>query len=184
MSIRRIFPTRIHIRIRHLIRLKIRMETGRSRQSLRQIRQGWTMMPTTVRRCILLMIIGHGLTYVPYIIQIFTHDWSRENVDWFLDPSFHMKMARYWYLETTAQNLLWIIISYVLCSIASKFSDALLVVFIIFGGYHIVDAILFWINFNTQFWLYVDIFWTLIVFIKVAIFPYRQERFARVKSLF
>jgi hypothetical protein len=148
------------------------------------LRRAWTMMPKMAKRCILLVIMGHLLTYVPYVIQMILPLWMRGNVDWFISGSFHMKMARYWYFKDTADNALLGITYYVLAKVASRFSDVLFVIFFIFLGYHAVDFLLFWWDFNSQFYLYVDLFWTILVFISLIISPYTPEKFARIRSLF
>ena len=154
------------------------------RRPLRHLHQNWKRMPAINKQCILLLFIGHTLTFVPYVLANGFHDWIYGNADWFLSPSFHYPRARYWYFKDTADNVLFIIIFFLLAKVSAKFSDILFVVFVIFLGYHIIDAVLYWVDFNTQFWLYVDVFWTAIFLINGGVFPYKPEKFARIKSLF
>lgn len=138
----------------------------------------------TIRDCVILVVIGHVFTYMAALVIRIWPTWSQIMVDWFWSPHYHMKMERVWYIQFGGQGICDIITYYLLAKIASKFSDSLFVVFVIFFGYHIVDAIMFWVNFNTFFYIYVDIFYTCLILIKYAIMPYRPEKFARLRSLF
>lgn len=144
----------------------------------------WRKMPKVSKQCFVLAIAGHALTYVPCILHKLYPIWIYENADWFLSPYFHYSRARYWYFKETADNILFIIVFLILAKVASKFSDILFVIFVVFLGYHIIDAMLYWLDFNSQFWLYADLFWTALVLIKSAMFPYKPEKFAKIKALF
>jgi hypothetical protein len=183
MSIRRIFPTRIGQRLPQPIRLLIRGLTL-IRLHLRLLRRDWKRMPKISRQCIIMAIVGHLLTLVPYLLSKLFHEWTYGNADWFLSPSFKYPRARYWYFKDTANSLLLIIAWLIIVKVASKFSDVLFLAFLIFLGYQIIDLILYWVDFNTEFWVYVDMLWTIIVLIKTGIYPYQPEKFARIKSLF
>ena len=138
----------------------------------------------TVKDCVILVIAGHVFTYMAAVIIRVWPEWSRVNVDCFWSPSFHMKMERAWYIQFGGQGLCDIITYYLLAKIAANFSDALFVVFLIFFGYHIIDFLMFWWDFNTQFYIYLDLLYTAIVLIKYALVPYKPERLSKIKSLF
>ena len=142
------------------------------------------MMPKISRQCLILLMAGHGLTFVPCLIHQLWPAWTYQSVDWFISPYFHYSQARYWYFKATADNILSVITFLILAKVSSKFSDTLFVVFVVFCGYHIIDTMLYWLDLNTQFWLYADLLWTALVLIKSAIFPYKPEKFARIKSFF
>jgi hypothetical protein len=183
MSIRRIFPIRIRRKRLQLIRLRLQAPT-RILPRLRHLRRDWMMMTTLIRHCILLAILGHVLTYVPYLIHKIAPTWTYQSADMFLSSSFHYPRARYYYFKETSVDLLTIIYNLIIVKVCAKFSDTLFLVFIIFLGYGVLDLLLYWWDWNTQFDLYVDLFWTIIILINVVIFPYRPETIAKIKSLF
>jgi hypothetical protein len=187
MSIRRIFPIRHHIRPRNRIQRmihRLRQDLTLIRPHLRLLRRNWRMIPSLIKTCIYLAIIGHALTYMPYIIHSIAPKWSYESVDWFWSKHFHYSRARYYYFKETSGNLLTLLYNIIIVKICAKFSDILFLVFFVFLGYEVIDFFLFWWDWNTQFDLYVNLFWTMMVLINAASYPYDPERIGRIKSLF
>ncbi len=183
--IRRIFPIRIRNRRLQVIRYRIRVLTQiHPRLHLHHLRMNWRMIPSLIKQCIFLAIIGHVLTYMPYVVHRIAPKWAYEPADMFLSPWYHYKMARYFYFKETSMNTLLIIYNLIVVKICAKFSDILFVVFFIFLGYSVIDFCLYWWNWNTNFDLYVDLLWTILVLVNAAIFPYPTETVAKIKSLF
>lgn len=152
----------------------------RSRLLLRQIRA----TPKLIKDCVSLIIIGHILTYASYFMHLVNRGWSLKKVDWFMSPFFSMKIERAWYLKFGGEHVLWVLTYYIAAKIALQFSDGLFIVCLIFFGYHVIDCFMFWWNYNTGFYMYVDLLWTCIILTKYAILPYKAEKWAKIKSLF
>lgn len=187
MSIRRIFPIPGRIRHHHPIRTILNQIRGRIlilRPHLRHLRMNWRMIPSLIKQCIFLAVIGHALTYVPYILHKIWPVWTYQQVDMYLSSSFHRRVARYYYFKDTADNILSIISFLIIIKVSAKFSNILFLVFFIFLGYHLIDTALYWWDWNTCFDLYVDLFWTMLILINVAVFPYSSETVAKIKSMF
>lgn len=140
--------------------------------------------PRIIWDCVILLIVGHFLTEVASILAHIAPHWSLVKVDWFWSPNFHMQMERQWYIKYFGDSLLWIITYYIMAKIAAQFSNALFIVAFIFWGYHVLDGFFFWWDFNSDFYIYLDLLWTAGVLVKYAIFPYKEEKFAKIKSLF
>lgn len=138
----------------------------------------------TIRDSIILIVAAHVLTFMAAILMHICPEWCKIKEDIFLSPWFNMKMERVWYVQFGGQGLSDLITYYVMAKIAVKFSDVLFVVCLIFFGYHLIDVIMFWYDFNGQFYIYLDLLWTAIALVRYAVHPYRPERLARIKSLF
>lgn len=140
--------------------------------------------PKMVMDCIVLLIIGHTATFIAAITYRVWPQWSLEKGDWFLSPWFKMKMEHEWYLKLSGDYLLNIITYYLLAKIASKFSDSLFLIAVIFLGYHMIDLLMFYWDFNGGFYMYLDLLWTCVILIKYAVLPVSDEKMGRIKSFF
>lgn len=163
----------------HRVQIQIR-----PRHLLLRLRRDWMRMTKTTRQCILLAFIGHLLTFVPFLLAKYFHKWTYGNADWFLLRSFHYPRARYWYFKDTTDNILLGIAWLIGIKISVNYSDVLFVVLFVFLGYHVINIILYWVDYNTEFWAYADMIWTAAILIKAGVFPYRPEKFAKIRSLF
>lgn len=140
--------------------------------------------PKMVMDCIVLLIIGHIATFIAAIVYKIWPQWSLEKSDWFLSPWFKMEMGHEWYLKLTGDYLLNVITYYLLAKIAAKFSESLFLIAVIFFGYHVIDLIMFYWDFNGGFYMYLDLLWTCIILIKYAVLPVSDEKMGRIKSFF
>lgn len=131
-----------------------------------------------------LLILGHALTFLPALIIIWFPHWSKEEKDWFWSPWFKMEIARFWYLKNVADYLLSIITFVVMTKIANQFSTVLFLICFIFLGYHVIDFFMFWWDFNGNFYIYLDVFWTALLLIKYSLFPFKEETLGKIRSLF
>lgn len=93
-------------------------------------------------------------------------------------------MERQWYLFFGGAKMFDLILCYVCAKIAVMFSDMLFLTLVVILGYVLIDNIMFWWDFNDDFYIYLDLFWTMIVLIRRCIAPYKAETLARIKSLF
>lgn len=167
-------------RLRNLLRKKLTMIPARAVAYLRQIRR----TTKVVINSILLLIIGHVATFYPATIMKIWPKWSNEKKDWFWSPWFKMEIERYWYLKNASDYLLALITYYILAKVANKFSTSLFLACLIFFGYHVIDFFMFWWDFNGNYYVYVDLLWTAIMLIKYALFPFKEERLAKIRSFF
>lgn len=151
---------------------------------VRALRLHRRRVPKFVWDCIIILIFGHAATYIAAIVKWLAPKWSFEKSDWFLAPNFSMSMERVWYLKFSGELVLYACTYYVLAKIASKFSDTLFVVSFLLFGYHIIDAFLFWWDFNKSLFMYMDLAWTLLLFGFLIIFPVPEKRIAVIKCLF
>jgi hypothetical protein len=104
--------------------------------------------------------------------------------DWFLQSSFHLKLAEFWYYKRTAEGLAWAIRMIAFTKTAAQYSSTVFLAALIILFYFPFDLLMFWLNYNS--WVYVYEF--MIVFIciisKSILYPYRPDYLARIKSLF
>ena len=131
-----------------------------------------------------ILILGHLLTNVNALISYFWPVIEHKEVDWFWSPHYHMKMVIAWYIKFFTESVLWISTFYVLAKVSYQYSTALFLVAVIFFFYHIFDCLLFWWNFRQNHLFYAFLLWAAIVMIIQAIYPFRQETLAKIKSLF
>lgn len=140
--------------------------------------------PRIVWDCIILLIVGHGVTFMAAIVYRIAPRWSMVEVNWFWCPDFNMKLSHEWWLKYLGDYLLNIITYYIMAKVAAKFSDALFIVSVIFFGYHLIDILMFMWDYGGQFYVFLDVLYTAIILIKYAVLPYRPEKFAKLRSLF
>lgn len=130
------------------------------------------------------LIIGHVLTYAPVMILKIWPEWSKAKVDKFWSPWFKLEMERYWYFKNATDLFLFVVVFYVAAKIANKFSTSLFLASIIFLGYHVIDFFMFWWDFNGGFYIYIDLLWTALLLIKTSLFPFKEERLAKIRAIF
>jgi hypothetical protein len=109
---------------------------------------------------------------------------NTEERDMFLSHSFHQKMILAWYCKFTMDDALYIIIFYVLAKATYKYSFRLFMVSVVFFVYHCIDLFAFWWNYKQSHYFY----WVLLLACGVGIagliYPFKEERIAKFKSLF
>jgi hypothetical protein len=156
------------------------LTTGRAPEERRRP----LLIPKVVRSSIVLLIAATLLTFVSAICSHLWKSWCMVKVNWFISPWYKVPMERQWYLFFGGEKLFNLIICYVSGKIALMFSDALFLSLVVVLGYIIIDNIMFWWNFNDDFYLYFDFLWTMLIFLHRCINPYRVKTIAKIKSLF
>ena len=151
---------------------------------IQEVRQILQSLNKVIRDCILLLILGHLLTEVSSLLYKIWPTWSDKEVYWFLSPSYHHQWARKWYIKSSTDDLLWIIVFYCFAKVAKQYSEYLFLCIFILFCYHVIDGLFFWWDFKTSNYLYWDLLFTAIVLIKGVFKGYKPETIARIKSLF
>lgn len=100
-----------------------------------------------------LLIFGHSLTQVSPIYDRYHHDQSLKKVDLFLSPTFKMPMEIGNWLKLPADDLLWIDVFLVIWLICKRISRKAAFIAFAYLIYHILDAIFWWWDYRTSFWM-------------------------------
>ena len=108
--------------------------------------------------------------------------WAMKIVDPFLFSS--QPMPRCWLIKYATDDIAWIMMCWSICILAALVSDLIFLVALIWLGWHIIDAIMFWVNYKHSPMIYLDITWTSLIFMWTAIKGYSKETISRIKSIF
>lgn len=101
-----------------------------------------------------LLIIGHILTELhSFIFKVYPQTYSLE-YDLFLSPSYKMKINFLWYIKMVFDNLLILIVFFVLAKIALSYSRGLFYVVVIYIFYHIADFLSFVWDYKSSHGIY------------------------------
>jgi hypothetical protein len=175
--IQKMMPLRIPDRYRRNLLLPLRDKVVKALFRLKQI-------PKWVRDAILLSILSRFVTYASIFINWAFPAWANSKIDFFLCPDYKNPMYVTWWVYYFSEDLSWLLASYVFCKIASRISDCLFLVGVIFMGYHLFDILMYIWNFKQYSLIYVDIFWTILTLIWTVFKGYKLETIAKIRSLF
>lgn len=125
----------------------------------------------------LLLIFGHCITELASILNNIWPDVMNKKVYWFFEDKKDLQpMELYWYIKSTTDDLLWCITFFVLTKIAYQYSFKLFIVGSIFFLYHFIDAVMFWVNYKTSYWLYWSLLATIVLSIVFLILPLEKQK--------
>jgi hypothetical protein len=141
-------------------------------------------LPVLLKKVILFLIVAHFLNEVSSIITEIWPKGSRREVSFFLKPGFEAPMPLNWWIKYLSDDVFNVITYYCLGVIAKHVGNILFLICFIFLTYHVVDLLMYFWDFKTSHYFYFDLFYTSIVFIKLAIGGYKPETIAKIKSLF
>lgn len=141
-------------------------------------------LPVVIKQCIVLLLVAHFLCEVPSILTELFPAWSIQKRDMFLCPWFHYSLKINWWMKYLSGDLFDIITYYCFAKVAKHYSVTLFLIIFVLLIYHIIDMFFFFWDFKTSHWIYLDLLWTAIVFIRRCIKPYKPETIATIKSLF
>jgi len=141
-------------------------------------------IPKWIRDVVFISIISRFVTYLSIFINWGFPTWANRKIDPFLCPGYHNPMYTTWWIYYFTQDLSWLLASYAFCKIASRVSNYLFLVGVIFFGYHLIDSIMYIWNFKQYSLLYIDIFWSMLLLIYTVFKGFKPETIARIKSLF
>lgn len=170
--------SRLQSRLRNLVSLRRMM--GQGQEALRRLRH----IPKSIAICMIASLIGILLTFVSAICSHIAKSWSLQKSDLFISPNFKMAMEHQWYLFFAGWKLFNLLSAWVTTKLAAMVSDTLFLFYVVIFGYIVVDNFMFWWDFNDDFYVYLDLLWTLFILLRRCVFPYTPETLAKIKSLF
>lgn len=131
-----------------------------------------------------LLVLSIEIPEIPTYISYLKPSILTSEKDWFLLPSFHLKLAEFWYYKRSAENLAWVLRMIAFTKTAVQYSTTVFLAAFIILCYFPIDCLMFWLNYNS--WVYVYEFMVLFVFIigRSLVRPYRLDAFCKIKSLF
>jgi len=141
-------------------------------------------LPVILKKVIILLIIGHFLLEVSSILTELFPKWSRKEVSLFVRPGFSAPMPVNWWIKYLSDDVFNVITYYCLTTIAKHVGNILFLICVIFLSYHIIDLLMYFWDFKTSHYFYFDLFYTAIIFIKLAVKGYKPETIAKIKSIF
>lgn len=159
---------------------KLLMIPVRIREALLQIQS----LDKVIKRCVVLLIVGHFLTEMSSIFSDIWPDLMSEERYWFWSPAYHKKWEIKWFIKNSCDDLLWVIVCYCFTMVAKKYSTYLFLVGFIFFCYHVMDFFMFWWDFKSSHYMYWDLLLTAIIMIRGVFKGYKPETLARIKSIF
>lgn len=175
------FQSRFQSLSRNLMKMmEPKQQMARVQEGLHRLRH----IPKGVRQCIIASIVAILLTFLSAIFSHVAKNWSMQKSDLFVSPHFKMMMERQWYLFFAGWKVFNLISAWVTTKLAAMVSDTMFLFYVIIFGYIVIDNIMFWWDFNDDFYIYLDLLWTLFVLLRRCIFPYKPETIAKIKSLF
>lgn len=153
---------------------------AQAREALRRLR----LIPKRLKQCMIVSIIAILLTFLSAVFSHLAKNWSMQKSDLFLSPNFKMMMEHQWYLFFAGWKMFNLINAWVTAKLAAMVSDAMFLFYVVIFGYIVIDFAMFWWDFNDDFYIYLDLLWTLIVLLRRCVLPYKPETIAKIKSLF
>lgn len=93
-------------------------------------------------------------------------------------------MPRCWFIRYLTDDLSWIMMCWSVCMIAKWVSDLIFLVSVIWLVWHVIDAVMFWVNYKHAPMIYIDLTWTSLVLIWSAMKGYSKKTIGRIKSIF
>lgn len=139
------------------------------------------------KRVIWIIVLLLGSIEIPEFTTYFSYykpSILKEQSDWFLLSSYHLKMYQYYYYKFTCDRLAVILRMIAFAKTAVQYSTVVFLASFIILCHVIVDLFLFWLNNNTwpMFYAFEIVF--LYTIIRGLIRPYSPESFARIRSIF
>lgn len=174
-----------------LSRLALSQMTGRRLRSRLRLRQGvkeaWLRiktLPLWIKQCVIIILGAEAQTYSGVIVNWISTAFASKTVDVFLRHDYHRSMPVSWicyYCSQEVEKVLW---AYVFCKITAHLSNYLFLFFVVIFGYTCFGLIMFWVDFKRSELLWIDAFWTVIMFTWSIFRGYREETICKIKSLF
>jgi hypothetical protein len=161
--------------LRH--RLRRHLES-RSLEALYRIRQ----LPKWAKKFIFISAGARIITYASVFSHWINKSWSLQIVDPFLFWS--QPMPRCWLIRYFTDDLYSIMMAWTVCILAALVSDLVFLVSVIWLGWHVIDAAMFWVNYKHTPMVYLDLTWTALILIWTAMKGYSKETVGRIKSIF
>jgi len=164
-------------RRRKMTKVRCRQEQSRPRQAIDINRKRIVWI-------VALLLLSVELPEVPSYISFLKPSILTDEKDWFIQRSFHLKLAEFWYYKRTCESLAWMLRMIAFTKTAVQYSTTVFLASLLIMIYFPFDLLMFWMNYNS--WVYVYEFMILFIYFtgRSLVRPYRADSFARVKSLF
>lgn len=105
----------------------------------------------------IVLIVVHLLTELHSILYAIDPKAANSEVDLFLSPQFQFKLTVQWYFKMMFDDLLIVILCFLLANSYKNYSFVLHLIAIIYAFYHIIDLFLFFWNYKRT----VAVYWFL-----------------------
>ena len=96
----------------------------------------------------MVLIIAHLLTELHSLVYALNPKTAETEVDLFLSPSFQFKLSIQWYLKMMFDDVLVVVLCFLLANAWKNYSRALYWIATIYAYYHIIDLYLFYWNYK------------------------------------
>src|ERR1700753_1534190 len=130
-------------------------------------------LPNWARKFVVISMGARLVTFASAWLYFGFKEWSLKVVDPFLFAS--QPMPRCWLIKYCSDDLSWIMMCWAVCILAAVVSDFVFLVCIIWLGWHIIDAIMLWVNYKHSPMSYLDLTWTCLILMWSAIKGYSKE---------
>lgn len=164
---------------RHLDRLR-HHQGDKVDEAIKRIRS----VPKWIRDCVVLAILSRLITYAAVFLERINKGLANKTVNPYLCPWYDNPMKLKWYIKFASDPIAWVLISWMICKITMRVSDYLFLVSVIFLGYHLLDTIMFFWNFERYELIYWDMILTAVILTWSIFKRYQPETIAKIKSLF
>lgn len=143
-------------------------------------------LPAPLRDSFFILLGAHLLTEAPSILTDLYPGWSRQIIDPFLKPGFHLAdpLPLNWYLKYMLDDVFIIMVFYCFAKICLMISTIFFVIALIYLGYHLLDLCMYFWDFKNTHVFYWDMLFTAMVLTKGAIKGYKPSTIAKIRSLF
>lgn len=126
-----------------------------------------------IKRIIIAILIAHFITAAYGLLWLFGADYAAEPVNYFLDKSI-APMARAWYYKFMSEYILHCVTYICFAAVSWHYSRKLFLVVGLLNIYHLIDFIMFMVNFNQSWWLYIALGALVIGGVIVACLPVKD----------
>lgn len=135
-----------------------------------------------MKKLIIALIVSHFLTIAYTALFAIDPKLSYIRANLFLDSTAMPGGIEIgWYIKYVTDHIVWIVTFSVMASLAFKMSKKMFIVSSLFGIYHLLDFIMFLINFNQSWWLYYTLFSVLGLSVIFLFIPLKET--AKIVSL-
>lgn len=126
-------------------------------------------------RIIIAIIIAHILTAAYGLLFLLPDGYALQKANYFLNQSVMPGgMERAWYYKFMSEYLLHCVTYICFAAVAWKYNRKLFLVIGVFNIYHLLDFIMFLVDFNQSWWLYIVLGWMVLIGCIMACWPVKE----------
>lgn len=126
-----------------------------------------------IKRIIIAILIAHFLTAAYGLLWLFGADYAAEQVNYFITGG--QPMARAWYYKFLSEYILHCVTYTCFAAVSWRYSRKLFFVVGLLNIYHLIDFIMYMVNFNQSWWLYIALGGLVIGGVVVACLPVKDS---------